>query len=171
MGTLRRVAAILCGGKTIVQPQLPVNKQCTGNVQIGNLRGAELKSAGVGSLRIIATHLPHRDYHSHQLVAKNFDSQSGMPPVVGIEVAIPRGHDAKNGAGRERSLANISRPPCVVVRRHQNNSLPSASGDELADCSSLLARIFGAVGETNDGCDWTPAVGEVMLLQLSDTSV
>ena len=110
MGTLRRVAAILCGEETIVQPQLAVNKQCTGNVQIGNHWPTDVQGARVGSLRVIADAFPTWPRSSHQLMGEDFNSQSGTPPIIGIEVGIPRGDDAQNGAGRETFFRKCNAP-------------------------------------------------------------
>src|ERR1700723_473554 len=80
-------------------------------------------------------------------------------------------HHTQDRAGRKRSLENISGPPRMEVRSHQNKSLPSVGGEQLADRSGLIPGVFGAVGKANNGGNGDSLVRQIVLLQLGDAGV
>src|SRR5271155_1944587 len=168
---LCRVAAILVDGPTIVQPQLAVNKHGSTRSQFGNQRMPGFWRHGVGGSLVVVAHFPNRHDHSDQLVGENLDSQSGTPPVVRIEIRVVRRYYAEYGAGWKGSLADVARTARMKIRRNQNNSLPVARGNQLADGEGLVTRIFGAMGEAHDGARRHAAIGEVVFLEFGDAGV
>ena len=104
VGMLRRAAAILeAVMQTIVQPQLAVNRQCTGLTQLRQLPSC---SKVIGSRMLVraslVTHFPNRDHHTHELMRKDFHSHPRLPPVVRIEIAVARGDYAQRRSRAEK---------------------------------------------------------------------
>src|SRR3984893_17224190 len=156
------------GEATIVQPQRackPAVYRRATNCQRGP-RGPwpQAEQARTLGLDVIVPHLPHRDEHTRRLLKEGFDAHASRPPIVWIVFGISHGDHPQNGAWRKRTHADIPRPACVVIRGHQQNSLPATRSEQLADGDRLFEGITRVMRQAEDRARGYTSIGEIVLL-------
>src|ERR1039458_2089686 len=118
-------------------------------VQTGNCWVRE-RISGIRSLNVRVAQLPHSYQHADCFVAKYLQTRAIAPPVMGVVHGVSSGNNTENCAWRKLSGADVPGSAGVIIRRDQENALPTSCGDELTDRGRFLPRVLRVMSEPNN---------------------